>query len=103
MQVIMVIIRKTYGFNKREDAISLSQFCHYTGMRRSDVCRALNKAINMNLISKKATRGTTMYRFFKDIEEWRPVAKKPRGSQKSKSASRKIANNHTQKSDIQKK
>lgn len=101
-QVIDVVFRKTYGYNKKQDPISLSQFCHYTRMRRSDVCRALNKAISMKIISKKATGGTTIYSIHKDFEEWTTVAKKPRGLLNSKSPSRKIANKRTQNSDRQK-
>ncbi len=75
-QVLTVILRKTYGFQKSEDAISLSQFCLYTKLRKGDVCRAINKLISMGIISKKANGVASLYRFNKDFSTWRPLAKK---------------------------
>jgi phage replication O-like protein O len=42
-QILFVIIRKTYGFNKKEDSISLSQFCTSTGIRSGHVPGVLRK------------------------------------------------------------
>lgn len=81
-QVIDVVLRKTYGYGKKEDCISLSQFCLLTGMRRGDVCRAINKAISMNIIkviSKKANGMGNKYCIVKDFDSWRALAKKQRG------------------------
>lgn len=83
-QVVDVVLRKTYGFKKKEDAIALSQFEDITGMWRSSVYRAICLAEQMNLISKKATRGITLYRFNKDFETWRPLEKKKRGGSSKK-------------------
>ena len=44
-QCLDFIIRKTYGFNKKEDCISNSQFCNATGISKAHVCRALNALI----------------------------------------------------------
>ena len=101
-QVLDVIIRKTYGFNKKEDAISLSQFSLFTGMGRNDVCRALNKLVSMNLILKKETTIANSYRLNKDFDTWKSLAKKRPQSQKRESGSLKKENNRTQKRDIQK-
>lgn len=78
-QVLYVIIRQTYGFQKKEDQIALSQFCEKTGMQKPDVCRALAKLLTMNIIvSKKANDkyGITAYGLNKNYEEWKPLAKK---------------------------
>lgn len=81
-QIIDVIIRKTYGFHKKEDAISLSQFCKSTGIKRSNVCRALNGLLERKIIIKKETTSSTIYRFNKDFEEWSVVSKKRHSLQK---------------------
>ena len=81
-QVIDVVIRKTYGYNKKEDCISLSQFCLLTKMRRGDVCRAINKAVSMNIlkvISKEANGKGNKYCVVKDFDSWKSLAKKRRG------------------------
>jgi phage replication O-like protein O len=82
-QVLDVIFRKTYGFNKKEDKISLSQFCILTHLRDCDVCRAINKLINMNIVSKKANLVANIYRFNKDFTTWKPLAKKQMISNKA--------------------
>ena len=77
MQVLLYIIRKTYGWHKKEDKISLSQFTIATGLKRAIVCRALNKLKSMNLISlKKETGSVTTYCFNKHYNTWKPVPKK---------------------------
>lgn len=51
-QVLDVIIRKTYGFNKSADLISLSQFVFFTGLKRPNVVRAIKKLLEMNVINR---------------------------------------------------
>lgn len=107
-QVVDTVFRKTYGFNKKQDAISLSQFCLSTGMRKQDVIRGLNKAYEMNLIklvSKKAYGKGNVYSINKDFDTWKPLAKKLRGMKlyaKKLTTVSKKAYNRKQKSDIQK-
>jgi len=75
-QVLDVIIRKTYGFNKKQDRISLSQFCLSTGLKRPTVCRAINKLISMELIIKIDNEKGEIYIFQKDFDKWKPLSKK---------------------------
>lgn len=84
-QVIDVVIRKTYGFNKKQDRIALSQFSIATGLSKQDVARALRKAKELNIvkvIGENAYDIGKEYRFNKDFDTWKPLAKKPT-SQKS--------------------
>lgn len=77
-QCLDVIIRKTYGYNKKDDHIALSQFYLLTKMPKSEICRALRKLATMNLvIGKKANDNGNIYRFNKDYSTWKPLAKKP--------------------------
>jgi phage replication O-like protein O len=81
-QVLDFIIRKTYGWNKTEDQISLSQFVDGTGLSKIAVCKAVNGLIKMNLITKKGNvtqNGNDYiptYCFIKNYEKWTPLPKK---------------------------
>jgi phage replication O-like protein O len=75
-QVLDAIIRKTYGFNKKSDTISLSQFEEMTGLKRPHICRSINKLIAMNLITKKDNENSASYCFNKIYATWQPLPKK---------------------------
>lgn len=75
-QVFDVILRKTYGFHKKVDAISLSQFVLATGINRPNIIRAIKQLITMNLIIKYDTGITCKYSINKDFISWRPLSKK---------------------------
>ena len=81
-QVLDVIIRKTWGWNKKEDRISLSQFTDATGLKSDKVIRARAKLDSMNLISFKGNGTNTTYRFNKYFNTWKPLPKKETISQK---------------------
>jgi phage replication O-like protein O len=78
MQCLLFIIRKTYGWHKKEDEISLSQFMEATGLIKPSVCRAINnlKLKNVIFVSKKANRTHPTYSFNKKHTEWKALAKK---------------------------
>lgn len=75
-QVLLFIIRKTYGFNKKEDTISLSQFEAATGLNKSRVCHCLNTLEGMKLITKKGNGDMTIYGINKKYSGWIPLPKK---------------------------
>jgi len=54
-QILDVILRKTYGWNKLTDSISLSQFVECTGISKPHVSMGIKKLLSMNLITKKGT------------------------------------------------
>lgn len=76
MQMLLTILRKTYGYNKKEDVISLSQFNLYTGIIKPSIIRGIKQLISMNLIYKKVNGQTASYCFNKDYSTWKPLAKK---------------------------
>ncbi len=77
MQCLFLIIRKTYGYNKKVDSISLSQFVDGTGLKKPTVCRALRELKEKNLIIiKNDNGGGKEYRFNKHYGTWRPLSKK---------------------------
>ena len=80
-QVLDFILRKTYGWHKKQDSISLTQFEKGTGLKRNQVCRAIKKLTSMNIIVKGSdsivTPGSdngvttiSSYEFQKDFEKW---------------------------------
>jgi len=77
-KVFVVIIRKTYGWQKKADIIPRSQFAELTGMTKRSVDRALHSLSAKSLIGvrKIADRQALEYSIIKDFEKWEPVRKK---------------------------
>lgn len=75
-QCLDFILRKTYGFNKKEDRISNGQFCKATGLKKPSVCRALKGLIDKNIVSKKVNNYIPSYCFNKHYKKWKVLAKK---------------------------
>lgn len=71
-QILWVILRKTYGWHKKEDAISISQFQTSTGLSRRAVIYALKNLESKNMIIvKRGSHGNVnVISFQKDYEEW---------------------------------
>ena len=77
MKCLLFIIRKTYGYQKKEDAIALSQFSEYTKMNKPAVCRALKSLQNKNMIIIKFdNKVAKTYQFNKQYKTWKPLSKK---------------------------
>lgn len=75
-QVLDVIIRKTYGFQKKSDCIALSQFSLATGLSKIAVRKALNKLLTLNIITQKGNDVAKEYGIIKDYSLWKPLPKK---------------------------
>jgi phage replication O-like protein O len=88
MQIFLMILRKTYGFGKKEDRISLFQF-HSTGIIKSHIPRAVEKLKLMNLITQKGNEYGLIYGINKDYKSWQPLPKKVTKSQKGKGITQK--------------
>ena len=73
--VLIFIIRKTYGWNKKSDWISLSQFVEGTRIRQSHVCRAIKLLQMQNIITKGGNRNTPKYGIQKDYDLWKALPK----------------------------
>ncbi|MEK6829235.1 MAG: replication protein, partial [Nanoarchaeota archaeon] len=84
-QMLDAIIRKTYGFNKKEDTISSSQFVEMTGLPKFIIHRARKRLQYANLItvSKNANSPYLTYSLQKDFSKWIPVCKNANSKQKS--------------------
>ena len=106
MQCLLLIIRKTYGFNKLTDSISLTQFVEWTGINRNAVVRALNNLVKRNMVYKDKggiksdTIITSKYRFNKHYKSWLSSLKSDTGS--IKPALKVVSNLRHTKDTIQK-
>ena len=77
-QVLDVIIRKTYGWNKCEDTISLSQFTEITGLAKQHVARSIKSLLSKKIITvtKNGDNKPQVFKLNKNHEEWRVSPKK---------------------------
>uniref|UniRef100_A0A6M3Y8Q3 Putative DNA replication initiation protein n=1 Tax=viral metagenome TaxID=1070528 RepID=A0A6M3Y8Q3_9ZZZZ len=76
-QILDCIIRKTYGYNKKKDTISFSQFEAKTGLKKPNISRSIKALLSKKIISViKSDNGKTyIYEFNKDFEKWVPLSK----------------------------
>lgn len=70
MQVLWVIFRKTWGWHKKVDAISHTQFAKATGIERRHIGELLDNLIKKNLITKNSDGFICKYGIQKDWEKW---------------------------------
>jgi len=76
-QVVLLVLRKTYGFNKTKDWISLTQFENYCLKTRSTICTAISELVKKNILVKNAYKGIkASYRLNLNITEWHLLVKK---------------------------
>jgi len=69
LRIIWAIWRKTWGWNKKKDKISLTQFEKITGLDRRHVKKTLDVLLIKNMIIRENTK-TITYGFQKDYDQW---------------------------------
>src|SRR3990167_7371057 len=74
-RVLIYIIRKTYGWNKKTDWISLSQFNKATNIPIPHICRTLFLLVKQNVITKGGNRSEPLYGIQKNFELWKQLPK----------------------------
>jgi len=84
-EVLTVVIRRTYGFQKKEDWISYTQFEKLTQKTRPAIWKAITSLVNKRLLVNKRKPGRTLYRFNKDYSQWLVNKRKLVNKQKSTS------------------
>ena len=79
-QILWVIIRKTYGWNKMMDRISLKQFSELTGIPRHKCCEILQGLVERKIVSKGVPKkGNTRYVTYgiqSNFQKWQVFPKK---------------------------
>jgi phage replication O-like protein O len=72
-RLLWVIARKTWGWKKKLDRISYSQFEQATGLDRRHIAPALKRLISRNIIMQTGNGQVLEYGIQKDYEKWQSV------------------------------
>lgn len=73
ISVLLAVIRKTYGFNKREDRISLTQLAAMCSITKADASRAVKFLVENSILIKRAVEGGFSIGIQKDYSKWGKV------------------------------
>ena len=65
-RIAIFVIRKTYGFGKKKDKISLTQFQKGTSMKRVNAVRTIQSLVVKRILLKEGSS----YVFNKNWEDW---------------------------------
>jgi phage replication O-like protein O len=80
-KVVLFVLRKTYGWNKKADVMSLSQIMEGTGLDRANCSRTLAELGEMKVLLKQQQAAGNLVEFNKKYKQWvvlpnqQPVAK----------------------------
>lgn len=74
-RTLWALWRKTWGWHKKEDKISLTQFQKLTGLERRNQHKALKTLIEKNIIARNTDSYIVSYSFQKDYTLWKVVSK----------------------------
>jgi len=86
--VVMMVLRKTWGWNKKTDKISLSQFSESTGLPSRTITRALSSLERSKILVPQRNPGKmTRWSFNKDWESWQLGTQMTRVSKMTKDIS----------------
>lgn len=72
LKLVLFVIRKTYGYNKKEDIVSISQFVSGIKISRASVIRGLKSLVSAHILVKAPIldkQGNT-WKLNKNWEEW---------------------------------
>ena len=69
-KVLLAVIRKTYGFQKKEDDMTAQQLADMTGLDRANVTRTLNELAKLRVLHKRPGRYGQVLGVNKDYESW---------------------------------
>lgn len=68
--ILHCVMRKTWGWNKKEDRISFTQFEKETDLIRSSVGRAILVLTQRNILLVDKSKSVNIYRINKDYSQW---------------------------------
>ena len=72
-RILWALFRKTYGWHKKADRVSRSQFAEITGLDPRHISRTLANLLSRNIIIKKAVSPqVVIYSIQKDYTLWKP-------------------------------
>lgn len=77
-KIILFILRKTYGWNKKADVMSLSQILEGTGMDRANCSRTLSELSDMKVLLKQQQTNGQRIEINKKYNTWEGLPKQQR-------------------------
>lgn len=84
MLVVLAVIRKTYGYGKKQDDMSAAQIGQICKMERNHVTEVIGQLVQMNVLTRASGSYGLVLGINKRHSQWiKPVAKKPRASPNS--------------------
>ena len=70
-RVLLAILRKTWGWHKKQDTLSLNQIAELTGIPRRTVIRASGGLLEKRILDREERpRSPSTWRINKDYEQW---------------------------------
>ena len=75
MKIVLFIMRKTYGFGKKEDRLLLRKISEATGLQRQNVYRELKRLVKRKIVIKNDYTKPISYGIQKDYTQWKPLSK----------------------------
>jgi phage replication O-like protein O len=73
-RIVWTLLRRTYGWQKKEDRISISQFQKICGLDRRHISRTLLKLKRRKIVASRGTGHSITYGIQKDYLQWKNVA-----------------------------
>lgn len=73
--ILDFLLRKTYGWAKKSDLISLSQFVDGTGILKPHVARTIKRLVERKVITRNGNDTLVRYELNKHYGEWIPLPK----------------------------
>lgn len=70
LSVVLHVLRKTYGYGKKEDWISYTQFEKATGKARPNVWKSIGSLVTKKILVTEKQPQRTVYRLNKDYSQW---------------------------------
>jgi len=70
-KILWTVVRKTYGWKKKEDRISISQFQTATRLSRPNAHRAIRSLVAKSILVAKQSTAGTIYSFNKRYSDWK--------------------------------
>jgi phage replication O-like protein O len=74
-KIVFFVLRKTYGWNKKADVMSLSQIVAGTGLQRGHACEAVNELVSMKVLLKQEHFNGQLLELNKKYKDWKVLPK----------------------------
>jgi len=72
-RILWALFRKTYGWHKKWDRISYTQWEEITGIKRWHIARTIKQLTARNIVTQRGNGNKIEYAFEKDYEQWKIV------------------------------